>query len=128
MNAPTLEHVTDQVSGTFHDVAHRVADRAPDIASAVGRNARSTAATGWHTVADAVAKLAYLTPFLDAPTPRHRRGRWLFGVAVVATIAGIAMWMMKRRRSSQPWYDAGEAAAPEQTDLTTTRRYATAGH
>lgn len=126
MNAPTLEHVTDQVTGTVHDVAHQVADRAPDFAAAVGRNARSTAETVGHTVTDAVVKLAQLTPFLDAPAPRRHRARWLVGAALVATIVGIAMWM-RRRCAAEPRYDVGEPTS-EQTDLSAGRRYATAGH
>ena len=124
MNAPTLEHVTDAVQ----DVAHKVADRAPDIASAVGRNARSTAETVAETVSDAVVKLAHKTPFLDAPKPQHHRGRWLFQAALVATIAGIAMWVVNRRRNSRPGYDAGEAVTAQQAGRTTERRYATAGN
>jgi hypothetical protein len=121
MNAPTLEHVSD----TVQDVAHKVADRAPDIASAVGRNARSTAGTVAETVSDAVAKLAYKTPFLDAPKPQHR-GRWMFRAALVATIAGIAMWIANRRRAAH-LHQVDEAPATEETGRTSERRFATAG-
>jgi len=124
MNAPTLEHMTD----TVQDVAHKVADRAPDIASHVGRSARSTAETVAETVSDAVLKLAQKTPFLDAPKPQHHRGRFMFRAALIATIAGIAMWMVNRRRTSQTWYGADENSATEATRPTTERRFATAGN
>jgi hypothetical protein len=120
MYAPTLEHMTD----TVQDVAHKVADRAPDIASQVGRSARSTA----ETVSDAVVKLAQKTPFLDAPKPQHHRGRWMLRAAIIATIAGVAMWIANRRRASLPWYRADETPADDETASTTQRRYATAGH
>jgi len=124
MNTPTLEHMTD----TVHDVAHKVADRAPDLASHVGRSARSTAETVAETVSDAVVKLAQKTPFLDAPRPQRHPGRWMFRAAIVATIAGIAMWMVNRRRTSRPWYGADDTPTAEETGRTTERRYATAGN
>lgn len=128
MNAPTLEHVTDTVQDVAHkfadrapDIAHKVADRAPDIASAVGRRAETVA----ETVSDAVVRLAQKTPFVDAPKPQ--RGRWMFRAALVATIVGVAMWIVNRRRTSQPWYGADETPTAAETGLTE-RRYATAGH
>jgi hypothetical protein len=128
MNAPTLEHVNE----TVHDVAHKaqkVAERAPDIASHVGRSARSTAETVAESVSDAVVKLAQMTPFLDAPMPRRNRARWMFRAALVVTIAGVAMWIVNRRRGgSHPWYQVDENAAPEATGTTTERRFATAGN
>lgn len=130
MNAPTLEHMTDTVQDVAHkvadrapEIAHKVADRAPDIASHVGRSARSTA----ETVSDAVVKLAQKTPFLDAPKPRHR-GQWMFRAAMIATIAGLAMWFANRRRASLPWYRADETPTAEETGLTTQPSYATAGN
>jgi ABC-type transporter Mla subunit MlaD len=124
MNAPTLDHVTD----TVQDVAHKVADRAPDLASHVGRSARSTAETVAETVSDAVLKLAHKTPFLEAPKPQRNNARWMFRAAIVATIAGLAMWIVNRRRGTHPWYEVDETAAPEKTATTTERRFATAGH
>ena len=129
MNAPTLEHVTDTVQDVAHkvadrapDIAHKVADRAPDLASAMGRRAEAVA----ETVSDAVVRLAQKTPFVDAPKPQ--RGHWMFRAALVATIAGIAMWIINRRRTSQPWYGADEAPTGEETGRTTERRFATAGN
>ena len=123
MNAPKLENLTD----TVQDVAHKVADRTPDIASVVGRNARTTAETVGHTVSDAVVRLAQKTPFLDAPTPQ-RRGRWMFRAALVATIAGIALWMINRRRTSEPWLDVDDAPTAKDTAVTSERRLASAGN
>jgi hypothetical protein len=127
MNAPTL-HVTDTVQDVAHkvadrapDIAHKVADRAPDIASAVGRRAESVA----ETVSDAVVRLAQKTPFVEAPKPQ--RGRWMFRAALVATIAGIALWLVNRRRTSQPWHDVDETPTAQETGRTE-RRFATAGH
>ena len=134
MNAPTLEHMSDTVQDVAHkvadrapDIAHKFADRAPDIASHVGRSARSTAETVAETVSDAVVKLAQKTPFLDAPKPRHR-GQWMFRAAMIATIAGLAMWFANRRRASLPWYRADETPTAEETGLTTQPSYATAGN
>ena len=135
MNAPTLEHMTDTVQDVAHkvadrapDIAHKVADRAPDIASHVGRSARSTAETVAETVSDAVVKLAQKTPFLDAPKPQHHRGRFVFRAALIATIAGLALWFANRRRSSHPWYRADETPTAEETGRAAERRFATAGH
>jgi hypothetical protein len=118
MHAPTIEHVTD----TVQDVAHTVAERAPEVASAVGRGARST----METVSDAVTKLAAKTPWVDAPTPRHR-ARWMLRAAILATVAGIAMWVVNRRRHApQPW-EATQEPAPAPATKTHERRLATAG-
>lgn len=120
MNAPTIDHMTE----TVHDVAHKVAERAPGIASAVGRSAHSTA----ETLSDAVVKLAQKTPFAEAPKPQPRRGRWMFRAALVATIAGIAMWIANRRRgATHPWLDADDTATAYEPDQIAERRYATAG-
>ena len=120
MHAPNIEHVTD----TVQDVAHKVADRAPDIANAVGRSARSTA----ESVSDAVMKLAQMTPFVEAPKPQHHRMRWMVRAAIIATVAGIAMWFVNRRRvTSRPWSEGGETPTTQDAGLTTERRFATAG-
>jgi hypothetical protein len=87
----------------------------------VGRRAETVA----ETVSDAVVRLAQRTPFVDAPKPQ--RGRWMFRAVVVATIAGIAMWLVNRRRTSLPWYGADETPTAEETGPTE-RRFATAGH
>ena len=119
MHAPNIEHVTDAVQ----DVAHKVADRAPDIANVVGRSARSTA----ESVSDAVVKLAQMTPFIDAPKPQHHRMRWMVRGAILVTIAGIAMWFVNRRRMTPRPSEADETPTAPRAGVTTERRFASAG-
>jgi hypothetical protein len=87
----------------------------------VGRRAETVA----ETVSDAVVRLAQKTPFVEAPKPH--RGRWMFRAAIVATIAGVAMWLVNRRRTAEPWYGADETQTSQETGATE-RRFATAGH
>ncbi len=125
MNAPSIDHMTDTVhhmTGTVQDAAHVVAERAPELASAVGRGARSTV----DTVSDAVTKLAALTPWVEVPR-QHHLARWIFRAAILATVAGLAVWFVNRRRHAmRPWYATEEAGKDEGTG-TAERRLATAG-
>ena len=109
MNAPSIDQMTgtvNNVTGTVQDAAHVVAERAPELASAVGRGARSTV----DTVSDAVTKLAALTPWVESPKQRHL-ARWIFRAAILATVAGLAMWFVSRRRHAmRPWYATDEGA------------------
>ena len=125
MNAPSIDQMTgtvNNVTGTVQDAAHVVAERAPELASAVGRGARSTV----DTVSDAVIKLAALTPWVELPKQRNL-ARWLFRAAILATVAGLAMWFVSRRRHAmRPRYATDEARQDEGTG-TAERRLATAG-
>ena len=117
MNAPALEHMTD----TVQDVAHRVVERAPDLASAVGRGARSTV----DTVSDAVSKLAYKTPFVEAPKPQRFGSSALLRIAMLAAIAGMVVWFVNRRRRTEPSYQTDDGPRERATGITE-RRFATA--
>ena len=130
MNSPSLDHVTDtvhHVTDTVQDVAHKVADRAPELASTVGRNARSTAGTIAETVSDAVVKLAYKAPFLDVPTPQRHRGGWMLRAALVVTIAGVVLWVVKRGRPTPTRHDVQDAPTREAA-VAAERRLASAGN
>ncbi len=147
MNTRTLSHVADTVSEKVGDavvvaqdiasnVVGNVAERAPDLTSAVGRGARSS----MDTVSDAVTelpgtvsryatKLAAMTPFLDAPPPARHGQRWLVRASVVTALVGLAWWLTtRRRRSDDTTYGAGIAphTAPEASD-NPERRFASAG-
>jgi len=126
INAPSIEHVTDTVhhlTDTVQDAAHAVAERTPEIASAVGRSARSTV----DTVSDAVTKLAALTPWVEAPKPQHHRARWMLRAAIVATVAGLAMWFANRRRNSMHAPMAADATRTDEATPAAERRFASAG-
>jgi len=115
------EAVTDKVGDAVgmgrdfvQDVAHTVADRAPDLTSAVGRGARSSL----DTVSDALVdipgqvskfatKLAALTPFVEAPRPARHRSRWLIRLALVGALVGLGWWLANRRQRD---FDAVEAS------------------
>jgi len=141
MHTETLTHLADTVTdkvgeaaSAAHDLAHNVAERAPDLTSAVGRGARSSL----DTVSDAVSelpgtvtrfatKVAALTPFMDAPAPPRRGKRWVLRVAVLTSLVGLAWWIASRRRRNEyRTFDASVAPAPELAD-NPERRYATAG-
>jgi hypothetical protein len=69
-----------------------------------------------------------MTPFVDAPKPRHNRLRWMVRAAIITTVAGIAMWFVNRRRAAtRPWSEADQTPTTQDAGLTTERRYATAG-
>lgn len=118
------DRIGDAVMATrdlAQDVASTVAERAPDLTSAVGRGARSS----MDTVSDVVAelpgqvtkiatKLAALAPFVDTPPPARRRSRWLVRLAILAAVAGIGWWLMNRR-ADETASDA-EATAPRAND------------
>lgn len=119
MNTPTLPHplthLPDNAAGRIgevvtasrdlaHDLASTVAERAPDLTSAVGRGARSSV----DAVSDVVAelpgqvtkmatKLAALAPFVDTPPPARRWSRWPVRLALLAAVAGIGWWLVQRR-------------------------------
>lgn len=127
MNAPTIDRVSDTLQDAAHTVqeaAHTLAERAPDVASAVGRGARSAAGTVSHKVEQLAAK----TPWIEAPKPKRHGPPMLVRIAMIAAIAGIAMWFVNRRRHEQQYgVDEGtmssDAAAPQLSE----RRFATAG-
>ena len=133
MNTGTLSHLADTVSDKVgdavlvaHDVASNVAERAPDLTSAVGRGARSSLDTVSDvvtelpgTVSRIATKLAAMTPFIEAPQPARHGKRWLVRTAVVTSLVGLAWWLTtRRRRTEDTSFDSGNApaAAPEAAD------------
>lgn len=124
--ATVTDKVGDVVSASrefVQDVAHNVADRAPDLTSAVGRRARSSL----DTVSDAVVdlpgqatkfatKLAALTPFIEAPRPRHR-SRWLLRAALVAALVGVGWWLANRRKRDFDAVDTARSGTSDPTGL-----------
>ena len=95
----------DFVQDIAHTMSDRVADRGPDVASAVGRGARSSVDTVGDVVSELpsqvsrlATRLAALTPFVDAAPKRHR-SRWLLRVAAVAAVTGLAWWAFTKVRS-----------------------------
>lgn len=95
----------DFVQDIAHTLSDRVADRGPDVASAVGRGARSSVDTVGDVVSELpsqvsrlATRLAALTPFVDAAPKRHR-SRWLLRVAAVAAVTGLAWWAFTKVRS-----------------------------
>lgn len=144
MHASTRIHVpdamTDKVSDAVsasrefvQDVAHNVAERAPDLSSAVSRGARSSMGTVTDVVAELpgqvtkiATKLAALTPFVEAPPPARHRARWLLRAAVVASIVGIGWWLVNRSQHSDDTTHIAGGATTKPTDRTDSR-LATAG-
>lgn len=110
MNTASVSRVGESITDTAQDVANQVVERAPDIASAVGRGARSTA----DRIVDTVTTVAQKTPFVEAP--RKRSAAPIVRIAFVVAIVGVVAWfLVNRRRNADVGTSSYETPAVPET-------------
>lgn len=115
MDTSTIKHAAETVTEKLGPVAETVTERLAPVAETVSEKLAPVAETVTERLGelgDAAYRLAALTPWVEAPrSPTWRR--WLPRIAVLAVIAGFALWMVNRKRETsadEPAEDASVAA------------------
>jgi hypothetical protein len=128
MDASTLKHAADTVTGKLGPVAETVTERLAPVAETVTEKLAPVAETVTERLGelgDAAYRLAALTPWVEFPSSSPWR-RWLPRVAVLAAVVGVGVWLAARRRGGSATDRPDEDDASVATDETG-RRLAAAG-